>query len=143
LATGLVTCSQAMNNVVDTISDTKAEELANSILAQLTLEDKIRLCHGSGTFTVGAIPRVGITKEFKMSDNSSTVRPDVERLSWKNGNETATAFPSLSALGATGDRDLVYQFGDALGKEARARGMDMQLGPGVNIHRTPVCGRNW
>ena len=143
MATGLVTCSQAMNNVVDTISDTKAEELANSILAQLTLEDKIRLCHGSGTFTVGAIPRVGITKEFKMSDNSSTVRPDVERLSWKNGNETATAFPSLSALGATWDRDLVYQFGDALGKEARARGMDMQLGPGVNIHRTPVCGRNW
>ena len=144
MATGLVTSSQAMNNnVVDTISDAKAEELADSILAQLTLKDKIKLCHGSGTFTVGAIPRVGITKEFKMSDNSSTVRPDVERLSWKNGNETATAFPSLSALGATWDRDLVYQFGDALGKEARARGMDMQLGPGVNIHRTPVCGRNW
>ncbi len=125
------------------VSDEQAMELANEVLSQLTLEEKISLCHGSGTFTVTNIPHVGITKEFRMSDNSSTIRPDVDRLSFRNGNETATAFPSLSALGATWDRELASRFGDALGKEARARGMDMLLGPGVNIHRTPLCGRNW
>ena len=125
------------------VSDEQAMRLAEETLQKLTLEEMVSLCHGSGTFTVTSIPHVGITKEFKMSDNSSTIRPDVDRMSWKNGDETATAFPSLSALGATWDRELVYRFGDALGKEARARNMDMLLGPGVNIHRTPLCGRSW
>jgi beta-glucosidase len=113
----------------------------------MTLEEKIKLCHGSGTFTVGNIPRLGIHKEFALGDNSSTVCTDILRNSWKGTEagktQTATAFPSLSALGATWDRALAYAFADALGKEARHRDKDMQLGPGVNIHRTPLCGRNW
>jgi len=130
-----------------TVSDEQALKLANEILSKLTLEEKISLCHGSGTFTVGNIPRVGIEHEFTMVDNSSTVVGDVARMKWGTTEEgkkqTATAFPSLSAVGATWDRELTRQFADALGKEARFRGKDMQLGPGVNIHRTPLCGRNW
>jgi beta-glucosidase len=129
------------------VSDEQAMTLANEILEQLTLEEKVSLCHGSGTFTVTNIPRVGIKREFTMVDNSSTVVGDVARMKWGTTEEgkkqTATAFPTLSAVGATWDRDLVWQFADALGKEARFRGKDMQLGPGVNIHRTPLCGRNW
>lgn len=141
-AVAALVASCQIANAID-VSDEQAMTMAEEKLKNLTLEEKVKLCHGSGTFTMGTMPKIGIDKEFQMSDNSSTVRPDVERLTWKNGNETATALPSLSALGATWDRDLVYKFGDALGKEARARGKDMQLGPGVNIHRTPVCGRNW
>jgi beta-glucosidase len=122
-------------------------QLAENILGELTLEEKVSLCHGSGTFTVGNLPRVGIEHEFTMVDNSSTVVGDVARMKWgpteEGKKQTATAFPSLSAVGATWDRELARQFADALGKEARFRGKDMQLGPGVNIHRTPLCGRNW
>ena len=129
------------------VSDEQAMQLAENILGKLTLEEKVSLCHGSGTFTVGNIPRVGIEHEFTMVDNSSTVVGDVARMKWGTTEEgkkqTATAFPTLSAVGATWDRELARQFADALGKEARFRGKDMQLGPGVNIHRTPLCGRNW
>lgn len=129
------------------VRDADAYKLADHLLSQLSLEEKIKLCHGSGTFTVGKIPRVGINTEFSMTDNSSTVVGDVERNSWNTTEEgkkqTATAFPTMSALGATWNRDLAYKLADALGKEARYRGKDMQLGPGINLHRTPLCGRNW
>lgn len=129
------------------VSDEQAMQLAEQTLQELTLEERVSLCHGSGTFTITDIPRVGIEHEFTMSDNSSTVATDIKRESFEGTEEgkkqTATAFPSMSALGATWDRDLVWRFADALGKEARFRGKSMQLGPGVNIHRTPLCGRNW
>jgi beta-glucosidase len=144
-----IVCLVAVTALVSkaSVSDKQAMMLANEILGQLTLEEKISLCHGSGTFTVTNIPRVGIEREFTMVDNSSTVVGDVARMKWGTTEEgkkqTATAFPTLSAVGATWDRELVGRLGDALGKEARFRGKDMQLGPGVNIHRTPLCGRNW
>ncbi len=137
-------CSVQSHAQVTNTSDQNIRNKVEKNLSRLTLEEKVLLCHGSGTMTLSALPKAGIDREFQMSDNSSSIRPDLERLGWGSDlSKTATAFPSLSALAATWDRELAFRMGDAMGKEARARGKDMLLGPGINIHRTPLCGRNW
>ena len=123
-----------------------AMKKARDILAKLTLEEKISLCHGNSTMTINAIPRVGIKKEFTMSDGPHNVRPDLKRNSFGQTNSNqdySTSLPSLSALAATWDPELAKAFGHVLGQESRDRKKDMLLGPGVNIQRTPLCGRNW
>jgi beta-glucosidase len=122
-----------------------AMEQARAVLAKMTLEEKVSILSGSGTMTLNPIPRVGINKEWTMSDNSATVRADMERWGWNycgKGDES-TVLPALSALGSTWNRDLAASHGDVLGAEMRTRGKDMLLGPGVNIMRNPLCGRNW
>ncbi len=127
------------------ISDERALEVANEALSKLSLEEKIKLTHGSGTMTIGANPEIGLTEEFYMSDSSHTVRHDMARMSWdKVGDDNeATVMPALQGLAQTWDVELAQKFGHLIGQEARERGKDMMLGPGVNIHRTPICGRNW
>ena len=111
----------------------------------MTLEEKVSLCAGSGTMSLPAIPRVGIDAEWQMSDNSQTVRADMERWTWDciSTNDEATVLPNLSALASTWNTGLASRYGHVMGEQARARGKDMMLGPGVNIMRTPLCGRNW
>ena len=125
--------------------DRPAMERAKEILSQMTLEEKVSLCAGSGTMTLPAVPRLGITNEWQMSDNSQTVRADMERWTWNCSftNDEATVLPNLSALASTWNTGLASRFGHVMGEQARARGKDMMLGPGVNIMRTPLCGRNW
>ncbi len=125
--------------------DALAMERAKAILSRMTLEEKVSLCAGSGTMSLPAIPRLGIMDEWKMSDNSQTVRADMERWTWNctSTNDEATVLPNLSALASTWSVDLAARFGHVMGEQARARGKDMMLGPGVNIMRTPLCGRNW
>lgn len=122
-----------------------ALDQAKLILSQMTLEEKTLLCAGSGSMTLSAIPRVGITNEWYFSDNSQTVRADMERWTWDciSTHDEATVLPNLSALASTWNTQLAEQFGHVMGEQARARGKDMMLGPGVNIMRTPLCGRNW
>ena len=127
------------------VDDARAERLAAETLAKMTLEEKTMLLGGSGTMTIAAFPRLGITNEWTMSDNSSTVRPQMGRWDWayvepKTAN---TKLPSLSALAQTWDRSWARRHGETLGAEMRARGVDELLGPGVNICRTPLNGRNW
>ncbi|MCR5413337.1 MAG: glycoside hydrolase family 3 C-terminal domain-containing protein [Kiritimatiellae bacterium] len=126
-------------------SDPAAMEKAREILSKMTLEEKVSLCAGSGTMTLPAVPRVGIDREWTMSDSSHTVRADMERWTFKcrSSGDEATVLPTLSALASTWNTDLAERFGHVIGREARARGKDMMLGPGVNIMRTPLCGRNW
>ncbi len=129
--------------------DADAARQAEAVLARLTPEEKVALTHGNSTMTVAANPAKGIPTEFTISDGPFTVRADLRRESFAHLRrdddltDASTVFPSLSALASTWDPDLARRFGEAMGAEARDRGKDMVLGPGVNIARTPLCGRNW
>ncbi len=127
------------------LDNEEALAAARATLAKMTLEEKNLLVAGSGTMTIAAIPRVGITNEWWMSDNSSTVRPRLSRWSWAYEEPKAanTKLPALTALAQTWDVEWARKHGELLGSECRARGVDEILGPGVNIMRTPLCGRNW
>ena len=115
---------------------------------EMTLEERVSLCSGNGTMTLNAIPRIGIGNEWQFADSSHTVHGDVKRWEWgydetRKAECRATVLPTLSALASTWNTALAAKHGDVLGSEARARGKDMILGPGINVMRTPLCGRNW
>ena len=99
----------------------KAEKIANEILSKMTLEEKISLCHGNGTMSINAIPRVGLKQEFWMSDGPNTVNEEVNRDDGRSAGRTddqSTALPTLSALAATWDTALATRFGAVIGEEA-------------------------
>ena len=124
------------------VTDAEAFEIARERLAGLTLEEKVELTAGSGTMSI-KVPGTG--REWLMSDSSHTVRADMDRWTWGycGSGDEATVMPSLSALAATWSREAAAAYGHVLGEEARARGKDQLLGPGVNIMRIARCGRNW
>ena len=139
LAVTAATGTQAM------LTDDEALKAAREVLGKMTLEEKTMLLGGSGTMTLAAIPRVGIAKEWTMSDNSSTVRPAMNRWDWSyvEPKSENTKLPALSALAQTWDVSWAKKHGETLGAEMRDRGVDELLGPGVNICRNPLNGRNW
>lgn len=111
----------------------------------LTLEEKIGLIHGAGLFQTKGVPRLNILP-LKMSDGPMGVRNDFENEVWqplKNNDDYVTYLPSISALASTWNPSLAFLSGDVLGREARGRGKDIILGPGVNLKRTPLGGRNF
>jgi beta-glucosidase len=112
----------------------KIEARVEKILSQLTLDEKISMLAGDGIdgMSTVAIPRLGIPKLI-MADGPQGIR----------AHGPACSFPSGIALAATWDTKLAFRYGEALGREARARGIHIQLGPGVNIARTPLNGRNF
>lgn len=131
--------------------DDAALARAREKLSRLTLDEKVMLCGGSGTMTLrvpGSLFADGAdAREWKFSDNSHTVRCDLDRWNWDHdGDEHSqfcTVLPTLCALATTWNPSLARLHGEVLGDEARARGVDQMLGPGVNIVRSPLCGRNW
>jgi len=121
------------------------EQKIEKLLSQLTLEEKVSLIHGNTYFTTPAIPRLGIPA-LHLSDGPCGVREEMSPYSWSsaNWNNDSTAyFPALTSLAATWNTDLASEFGDAYAEEAIIRGKDIMLAPGMNIHRTPLNGRNW
>ena len=108
------------------------EAKAQAMLAKLTLEEKIKLLGGVNNMYTQAIPSIDLPR-FKMSDASLGVR------SWG----PTTAYAGGVALAATWDRDFARSLGEAIGRDARARGVNFLLGPGVNIARSPINGRNF
>ncbi len=112
------------------------------IVTKMTLEEKAALCTGASSWTTTPVDRLGLP-ELLVSDGPHGIRrlPDVHALSWKS--LPATCFPTASGLAATWDVDLLYEMGQALAKEAIALNVDVVLGPGVNMKRTPLCGRNF
>src|SRR5215218_8157558 len=115
-----------------------------SLLAKLTLEEKASLCLGSDFCHTASIPRLGIPA-IALSDGPHGLRkqPDEGDHVGISGSLPATCFPTASALGSSFDPELARRVGEALGAEARAQGVAVVLGPGINIKRSPLCGRNF
>lgn len=121
------------------------EERVKDALGRMTLEEKVRMCHGQAKFSSAGCPRLGIP-ELWMSDGPHGVREEIQWNSWSNAgwtNDSVTAFPALTCLAATWNPEMAALYGKAVGEEARFREKDVLLGPGVNIYRTPLNGRNF
>lgn len=104
------------------------------LLQKLSLEEKVTLLTGAASMSTAQIQRLGIP-EKQFADGPHGVRAEPE--------DNCTLFPNLCCVGATWDKELVYRMGRALAEDCIAHGVDTILGPGVNIKRTPVCGRNF
>lgn len=121
------------------------EERVEDALSRMTLEEKVALCHAQGKFSSPGVQRLGIP-EIWMSDGPHGVRAEINWNDWGYANwtnDSITAFPALTALAATWNPELAAVYGKNVGEEARYREKDVLLGPGVNIYRTPLNGRNF
>jgi beta-glucosidase len=116
----------------------------SSLLAELTLEEKASLCLGSDFWHTAPVERLGIPA-IMVSDGPHGLRKQPEEADHVgiSGSVPATCFPTACALGSSWDPQLVQRVGVALGREARAHGVAVVLGPGINIKRSPLCGRNF
>ncbi|MEO8769229.1 MAG: glycoside hydrolase family 3 C-terminal domain-containing protein [Ferruginibacter sp.] len=116
----------------------------NELITQMTLEEKVNMIHASSSFTSGGVPRLGIP-ELVTSDGPHGVRPEHGR-GWdllNNLPDSSTYLPTGVCLAATWNPQLGYAFGSVLGSEAAYRGKNVILGPGINIIRTALNGRNF
>ena len=123
-----------------TVNDKKI----NEIIAQMTLEEKVEMLHSKTIMSSEGVPRLGI-QDIKYADGPFAVREELgdgfQPLNWTT--DSATYYPTGSALAATWSYDLAYDYGNALGTEARRRGKDIILGPAMNIQRLPIGGRTY
>lgn len=115
-----------------------------SILKELTIEEKAGLCSGKDTWWLKSVPRLGI-ESIMMSDGPHGLRKQVEEGDNLGLSESlpAVCYPTASALACSFDRDLLYKVGESIALEAKAEKISVVLGPGVNIKRSPLCGRNF
>ena len=114
-------------------------------LQRMTLDEKIAVIHAQSKFSSPGVKRLGLP-DFWTDDGPHGVRPDVLWDEWEQAgqtNDSCVAFPALTCLAATWNPTLSRLYGKSLGEEALYRGKDMILGPGVNIYRTPLGGRNF
>lgn len=121
------------------------EAKINSIISQMTLEEKVDMLHGKHMFSSAGVERLGIA-DIEYADGPFGIREEMEPNSWKSLNlatDSATFFPTGSALAATWSPEMAYAYGRGMGIEARLRGKDMILGPAINIQRIPTGGRTY
>ena len=113
-----------------------------SLISQMTLAEKAALCTGASRWTTTPVERLGIP-ELVMADGPHGLRRIADVYSRIQISEPATCFPTASSLASTWDVQLIHEVGQALAGEAIALDVDVLLGPGVNMKRTPLCGRNF
>lgn len=121
------------------------EERVEDALGRMTTEEKVAMLHAQSKFSSAGVPRLGIP-EFWTTDGPHGIRPEVMWDEWEQAkwtNDSCTAFPALTCLAATWNPDMSLLYGKSIGEEARYRKKDILLGPGVNIYRTPLNGRNF
>lgn len=121
------------------------EQRVEDALQRMTLEEKVGVLHAQSRFSSRGVPRLGIP-ELWCSDGPHGIRAEVLWDSWKQAgwtNDSCTAYPALTALAATWNPRLSHLYGVSIGEEARYRKKNVLLGPGCNIYRTPLCGRNF
>ena len=121
------------------------ESRIDDAMSRMTLQEKINILHAQSKFSSCGVPRLGFP-DFWTDDGPHGVRPDVLWDEWEQAgqtNDSCVAFPALTCLAATWNPSLAWHYGRSLGEEALYRGKDMILGPGVNILRTPLGGRNF
>ena len=143
LACSIITVSAQTPVYMDDAQPIEAR--VKDALSRMTLEEKVALCHAQSKFSSAGVPRLGIP-ELWMSDGPHGVRAEINWNDWGYANwtnDSITAFPALTCLAATWNPDMSAKYGKAIGEEARYREKDVLLGPGVNIYRTPMNGRNF
>ena len=121
------------------------EQRVEDALSRMTLREKINIIHAQSKFSSPGVPRLGIP-EIWTTDGPHGIRPEVMWDEWDQAkwtNDSCVAFPALTGLAATWNPEMAYLYGKSLGEEARFREKDVVLGPGVNIYRTPLNGRNF
>lgn len=121
------------------------DERVEDALSRMTLDEKIAAIHAQSTFSLPGVKRLGIP-ELWTSDGPHGVRPEVAWNNWDTpgwNNDSCTAFPALTCLAATWNKEVAAMYGHAIGEEARFREKDVILGPGLNMYRSPLCGRNF
>lgn len=121
------------------------EQRIEDALSRMTLKEKINIIHAQSKFSAPGVPRLGIP-ELWCTDGPMGVRPEVLWDEWEQAewtNDSCTVFPALSCLAATWNPDMALLYGKSIGEEARFRNKNVLLGPGINIYRTPLCGRNF
>lgn len=121
------------------------EARVEDALSRMTLEEKVAILHAQSKFSAPGVPRLGIP-ELWCTDGPMGVRPEVLWDEWEQAgwtNDSCTAFPSLTCLAATWNPEMAALYGRSIGEEARFRNKAVILGPGLNIYRTPLCGRNF
>lgn len=114
-------------------------------LSRMTLEEKVKILHAQSKFSSAGVPRLGIP-ELWTTDGPHGIRPEVLWDEWEQAewtNDSCVAFPALTCLAATWNEEMSALYGKSIGEEARFREKDVLLGPGVNIYRTPLNGRNF
>ena len=117
----------------------------DNIIKSMTLEEKIDMLHGKNMFSSAGVPRLGIA-DVEYADGPFGIREEMEPHSWNSANlttDSATFFPTGSALAATWSTEWAYAYGRGMSREARLRGKDMILGPAINIQRIPTGGRTY
>lgn len=144
--TGMVVIAQDKKQKPVYLDDTQPIEVrVQDVLNRMTVEEKTRLSYAQGKFSSPGCPRLGIP-ELWMSDGPHGVRAEINWNDWGYAgwtNDSCTAFPALTCLAASWNPLLAEKYGQAIGEEARYREKDVLLGPGVNIYRTPLNGRNF
>lgn len=121
------------------------DERIENVLQQMTLKEKINMVHAQSKFSSPGVPRLGIPENW-MTDGPHGIRPEVLWDEWDQAgwtNDSCIAFPALTCLAATWNPEMALLYGKSIGEEARYRNKNVLLGPGVNIYRTPLNGRNF
>ena len=113
-----------------------------TLVSQMTLEEKAALCTGADAWTTVPVPRLGIPSMW-VADGPHGVRKVMTVGALMSDSHPATCFPTASCMACTWDVDLMREVGQALGEECNALGVGVLLGPGANMKRTPLCGRNF
>lgn len=121
------------------------EQRIEDALSRMTLEEKVAMCHAQSKFSSAGVSRLGIPENW-MTDGPHGIRAEVFWDEWNQAgwtNDSCIAFPALTCLAATWSPDMSLLYGKVIGEEARYRNKNVLLGPGVNIYRTPLNGRNF
>lgn len=144
----LAGCGTDVQTLSRDCHDTKLdgnEERISEIIRGMSLEEKVSMLHGKHMFTSEGVAAQGVP-DMIYADGPFGVREEMEAHSWNPlhlSNDSATFFPTGSALAATWDEEIAYEYGTGIGREARLRGKDMMLGPAINIQRIPTGGRTY
>ena len=121
------------------------EQRVEDALSRMTLKEKVAMCHAQSKFSSPGVPRLGIPENW-MTDGPHGIRAEVFWDEWDQAgwtNDSCIAFPALTCLAASWNTDMAALYGKVIGEEARYRNKNVLLGPGVNIYRTPLNGRNF
>ncbi|MDZ7613120.1 MAG: glycoside hydrolase family 3 N-terminal domain-containing protein [Flavobacteriaceae bacterium] len=152
LSSIMICCNEKVKNETKLIPEsgsgsvlTENDKKIDSLIALMTLEEKVAMLHGNSMFTSAGVERLGIP-ELKMADGPLGIREELQRDSWAAlglHDDFATYFPAGGGLSATWNPEMAKIYGVGIGQEARARNKDVLLAPAINIVRTPVGGRTF